>query len=93
MAKRYVAPKHSVGKMVTTKTAFGSTSDMVVSCEDVSIQHLQINSDEVICKDDHGLYITNLNRINSGLADPNRYANVSARTRCKNTLDSSTSEG
>lgn len=27
----------------------------------------------VICKDDHGLYETDRSRLDSGLADPNRY--------------------
>ena len=28
----------------------------------------------VVCKDEHGTYITERNRLDSGLADPNRYA-------------------
>lgn len=88
MAKRYVAPKHSVGKILTTKTAFGSTSDMIVACDDPAIQSITIAPDEVICKDDHGFYITNVNRINSGLADPNRYANPSSRSKFFKAVDS-----
>ena len=33
----------------------------------------------VVCKDEHGFYITEKNRVDSGIADPNRYANSAAR--------------
>jgi hypothetical protein len=79
MAKKYNIPKHTVGKIITTKSAFGSHSEMIVSCEDPHIQILKIDDDQVICKDDTGYYITNKNRIDSGLADPNRYASQKAR--------------
>ena len=79
MAKRYSAPKHVVGRQITTKSAFGSHSDMVVSCEDQNIQTIKIGDAQIICKDDAGYYITEKCRIDSGLSDPNRYANEKAR--------------
>lgn len=79
MARKYNIPKHVVGRSITTKTAFGSDSSMVVDCSDPNIQTLKISEDQVICKDDAGYYITNKNRIDTGLADPNRYANDNAR--------------
>jgi len=79
MAKRYNAPKHVVGRQITTKSAFGSHSDMIVQLEDVNIETLKIDDNQIICKDDSGYYITEKNRIDSGLADPNRYGNEKAR--------------
>jgi hypothetical protein len=78
MAKKlYKAPKHFTGHAVTTKTHFGSTADMVV--DHSAFKNITINEGQVLCKDDSGYYITLLNRINDGLADPNRYANISQR--------------
>jgi hypothetical protein len=79
MARKFNIPKHIVGRSITTKTAFGSHSDMIVSCEDPVIQTIKIDDNQIICKDDSGYYITEKNRIDSGLADPNRYASSSAR--------------
>lgn len=79
MARKFNIPKHVVGRTITTKSAFGSHSDMVVSCDDPNIQNIKINNNQVICKDDTGYYITDKDRINSGLSDPNRYANDKAR--------------
>ncbi|NDC96198.1 hypothetical protein EB077_12895 [bacterium] len=77
MAKNYYkAPKHSTGHAVTTKTHFGSTVDMVVDHNALS---LEIPDSSVVCKDDIGYYITNKAMIDSGLADPNRYANAKSR--------------
>lgn len=33
----------------------------------------------VVCVDEHGPYLTEKNRLDSGLADPNRYRNVDLR--------------
>jgi hypothetical protein len=78
MAKKlYKAPKHFTGHVVTTKTHFGSTADMVV--DHSNFKNITLNDGQVLCKDDIGHYITLLNRINNGLADPNRYANKSQR--------------
>lgn len=82
MAKKYHIQKHIVGKSITTKTYFGSDSSMIVDCGDPNIQAVKISEDQIICKDDSGYYITNKNNIDSGLADPNRYANKNARLPC-----------
>lgn len=79
MARKFNIPKHVVGRNITTKSAFGSHSDMIVSCEDPAIQTIKIDDNQIICKDDSGYYITEKNRIDSGLADPNRYASINAR--------------
>ena len=78
MAKKfYKAPKHSTGHDVTTKTHFGSTSDMVV--DHSQFKNVTLNEGQVLCNDDIGYYITLINRINNGLADPNRHSNISQR--------------
>ena len=79
MARKYNTPKHTVGKIITTKTAFGSHKEMVVPCDDPNIQMLKIDDNHIICKDDTGYYVTEKNRIDSGLADPNRYSNSKSR--------------
>jgi hypothetical protein len=74
MAKNHFKiPQHNTGKTITTKSHFGSHSNMIVDHTSVSGVVLQEN--EVLCQDDSGYYITNKNRIDNGLADPNRYAN------------------
>jgi hypothetical protein len=79
MARKFNIPKHVVGRNISTKTAFGSHSNMIAGCEDPAIQTIKIHENQVICKDDAGYYITDKTRIDSGLADPNRYANENAR--------------
>lgn len=83
MARKVFKPRlHDSGSVITTKTPFGSTSEMIV---DLSLYnlinggHLTIKSNEVVCKDDKGFYITTSDRIDNGFADPNRYANSHAR--------------
>ena len=65
MAKKN-SRRHVTGTSVTTKSWFGSHSDMVVE---------EINEEEVMCEDQHGRYKTLKTRLDSGLADPNRYSN------------------
>ena len=83
MAKKIYKPRlHETGTVITTKTAFGSTSDMVIDVanylnEDNS--EISIADNEVVCKDDRGYYITLSSRIDTGIADPNRYANSKNR--------------
>jgi hypothetical protein len=92
MAKKYYkAPLHQTGTIVTTKTHFGSTGDMVIDNTKYNLNNepLNIGEDQVICKDDRGFYITNKNRIDSGLADPNRYANSSCRLVLQENVSSS----
>ena len=80
MAKKFFkVPKHESGTSVTTKTFFGSDSSMVVSNDDEMLKGITLASDQVVCKDDKGYYITNSKHVDSGLADPNRYANQKAR--------------
>jgi len=64
---------HESGREVTTKSWFGSHSEMVVSEGEEGTPVVELNKEEVICKDDRGYYITNKNRLDNGLADPNRY--------------------
>ena len=82
MAKKlYKAPKHSTGHAVTTKTHFGTTSDMVVdhSLLLVDGKPIEISNDNVLCKDDIGYYLTLKKMVDSGLADPNRHSNFKSR--------------
>jgi hypothetical protein len=79
MAKKIFKPRsHETGTVITTKTAYGSTSDMVVDVSNYQ-ESLNLSENEVVCKDDRGFYITLKNRIDSKIADPNRYANQKAR--------------
>ena len=64
--------KHDTGRQITTKTPYGTTSEMVVNDSDL-IEKMNIPSGCVLIQDDQGYYITKLNRIDNGLADPNRY--------------------
>jgi hypothetical protein len=82
MAKKlYKAPKHFTGHIVTTKTHFGTTSDMVVdhSLLVVDGNPVVIAENSVLCKDDSGYYVTLKTMVNSGLADPNRHSNPNNR--------------
>ena len=63
--------RHETGKTVTTPSWFGSHSSMVV---DQTQENMTLSDDEVLCKDDKGYYVTKKNRLDSGLADPNRYS-------------------
>lgn len=90
MAKKYYkAPVHQTGTNITTKTHFGSTGDMIIDhtkytyYENNSNIILDEENGEVICKDDRGFYLTFRNYIDSGLADPNRYANSFMRINIK----------
>jgi hypothetical protein len=78
MAKKLFKPRqHESGTIVTTKTAYGSDSTMIVDLSQYKI--ISIDTDEVVCKDDRGFYITKKNRIDSGIADPNRFSNEKSR--------------
>ena len=57
--------RHVTGSDITTKSWFGSHSDMVVE---------ELDDGRVVCEDDRGKYITYANRIDNGLADPRRSA-------------------
>ena len=56
--------RHVTGNTITTKSWFGSHSEMIVE---------ELDDGLVVCEDDKGKYITNHKMIDSGLADPNRY--------------------
>lgn len=78
MAKNFIKPrKHETGRVFTTKSPYGTHSDMLVTDEDV-LKRLHFDEFEtvgfVLAKDDEGYYITRKERVDSGLADPNRYA-------------------
>ena len=50
---------------ITTKSWFGSHSEMVIE---------ELEDGKVVCEDDNGKYITYANRLDNGLADPRRSA-------------------
>jgi hypothetical protein len=56
--------RHVTGNSITTKSWFGSHSDMVIE---------ELSNGKVVCEDDSGKYITTKSMLDSGLADPNRY--------------------
>jgi len=56
--------RHVTGNTITTKSWFGSHSEMIVEDK---------GDGTVVCQDDRGKYITTMSIIDSGLADPNRY--------------------
>ena len=70
--------QRSVGNTVTTKSWFGSHEEMVVEPEELEpsdeLYLAHLHHSEVICKDDKGAYTTYKNRLDNGLADPNRYS-------------------
>jgi hypothetical protein len=90
MARKLFKPRqHESGTVVTTKTPYGSDSSMVV---DISqYKSILINTDEVVCKDDRGFYITKKNRIDSGMADPNRYSNYNSRINLEEAVEETSS--
>ena len=82
MAKKHFKPRtHDSGSVITTKTPYGSTSDMIVDhtkyryIADNGPVIINENLGGVVCKDDKGFYMTFKNRIDTGMADPNRYGN------------------
>lgn len=72
---------HDASKEITTPSRYGSHEVMVV--DHLSIpewnadMNLTLGEGEVVCKDDTHYYITNGNKLDSGLADPNRYSKKS----------------
>jgi hypothetical protein len=57
--------RHVTGKMITTKSWFGSHAEMVVE---------ELEDGKVVCEDDNGKYITFADRLDNGLADTRRLA-------------------
>lgn len=73
MAKKIIkVPKHQTGRVITTKTPYGSTSDMVVTDESI-LNKVNVAANCILLKDDDGYYITSKNRLDNGLSDPLRY--------------------
>jgi len=64
--------KHETGRTITTKSPYGTHSDMVVS-DDTIISQYEVGAGQVLAQDDAGYYVTYSNRVDSGLADPLRY--------------------
>lgn len=64
--------KHETGRTITTSTPYGTTSDMVVTDEDI-LSKVSVADCCVLVKDNVGYYITPKNRVDSGLADPSRH--------------------
>lgn len=72
MAKQKHKDKSNV-RTLTTSSPYGSHLDMVVDIESIAEGH-NVPKDKVICEDERGYYVTYKNRIDSGLADPCRFA-------------------
>jgi hypothetical protein len=89
--KVYNTRGHETGTIITTKTAFGSTSDMIIDLNKYTLdgKSVLIKDDEAVCKDDKGFYITLKSRIDNKTADPNRYANAKNRLDLKEKEESS----
>lgn len=66
--------KHETGTHITTPSAYGSHKSMVVDPESLNGVR-ELNENEVVCRDDTHYYITTKDRLDTGLADPNRYSN------------------
>lgn len=98
MAKKYYkAPVHQTGTNITTKTHFGSTGDMIIDHTKYKYSEnngpVIINEElgAVVCKDDKGFYITFKKCVDTGLADPNRYANTCMRIDIKEAAEENVS--
>lgn len=73
MAKNFIKPrKHETGRAITTKTAYGISSDMVVTDSNI-LSRLNIPDNCVLVYDDLGYFIVNKERVDDGLACPFRY--------------------
>lgn len=70
--------QHDTSKVITTKTPYGSHLEMIVDKAEFDVI---IGDNEVFCEDEKGFYVTLKNRIDSGLADPNRYASRKSVTK------------
>ena len=73
MAKNFIKPrKHETGRIITTKTPYGITSDMVVTDETV-LAKVNVPEYCVLVNDDMGYFIVNRERVDDGLACQFRY--------------------
>jgi hypothetical protein len=64
--------KHETGRTITTKTAYGISSDMVVADQDI-LSKVNVPEHCVLVYDDMGYFIVNKERVDDGLACPFRY--------------------
>jgi len=64
--------KHETGRTITTKTAYGISSDMLVTDEDV-LSKVSVPEHSALVQDDMGYFIVDRKRVDDGLACPLRY--------------------
>jgi hypothetical protein len=64
--------RHETGRTITTKTAYGISSDMVVTDENV-LSKVNVSEHSVLVHDDMGYFIVDKKRVDDGLACPLRY--------------------
>lgn len=67
----YSSKKHESGQTITTPSHFGSHNNMVLDSGAFSSSEPFTG---ILLQDDQGLYITSQDRLDTGLADPNRYS-------------------
>lgn len=64
--------KHETGRTITTKTAYGISSDMLVTDENI-LKKISVPEHCALVYDDLGYFIVNKERVDDGLACPFRY--------------------
>jgi hypothetical protein len=64
--------KHETGRTITTKTAYGISSDMLVTDQDV-LSKINVPEHSALVQDDMGYFIVDRKRVDDGLACPLRY--------------------
>lgn len=79
MAKQIKLRKHDTGRIITTKTPYGSDSSMLIN-DPTILKQVNLSEGFVLCKDDDGYYVTKSSHIDNNTADP--YRNCS-NTRAK----------
>ena len=73
MAKNFTTQrKHETGRTISTKTAYGITSDMLVNDENI-LNKVDVPENCVLVHDDMGYFVVDKQRVNDGLACPHRY--------------------
>lgn len=65
--------KHETGRSITTKTPYGTTSDMLVKDEEI-LSKVAVPDGFLLVSDDRGYYFASKNALDNGLADPVRYS-------------------
>jgi len=68
MAKKQIKIKRENFTTITTPSAYGSHKSMIIPAPDIH----KLAENEVCCRDDTHIYITTKDRLDNGLADPNR---------------------